>query len=196
MMRPRKRMRQVATYPTPMKSKFPLLTLAAALALGTTCSLAQSTVANAGNGTDNPDWAEEAIPAPPAFAVDKLIAIDMPPYVSLQVGVDPETIVVGGDGVVRYVIVMRNATGNTSAVYEGIRCVTDEVKTYARQGTSGSWTLLENPVWKSVSDNMPSRHAQAFARQGGCQSRLATSKREIIEALKAGLRSTGSKKSY
>ncbi len=158
-----------------------LLSLSAALALAPLLCVAQS-----GNGLDNPDWTEEQIPPPPSFSKDKLIPLDMPPHVSVRVGVDPETIAVGGDGVVRYVIVMTNATGSTNAVYEGIRCISDEVKTYARLGASGQWSTLVNPAWKALNDNMPSRHAQAFARQGGCQNRLATSQKEIITALKSG----------
>ena len=164
------------------------LTVACLLALYATGASAEG-----GNGSDNPDWAEEAVAQPPAFSKDRLIAIDMPSYVSLQVGVDPDTIEVGGDGVVRYVIAMTNASGNTSAVFEGIRCITDEVKTYARMGSAGSWSKVANPSWKPVNDNMPSRHAQAFARQGGCQNRLATSQREIVQALKAPLRTPSTK---
>ena len=142
--------------------------------------------ANTGNGLDNPDWKEEPVAPPPAFSKDALIALDMPNYVSLKVGVDPATIVVGTDGVVRYVIVMKNTTGSVNAVYEGIRCASDEVKTYARWTSSGTWSMTSNPQWKAVNDNMPSRHAQAFARQGGCQNRLATTKAEILQALKTG----------
>ena len=167
------------------------LTLACMLAMSGACGLAQS-----GNGTDNLDWAEEDVPPPPAFSKDHLIPIDMPNYVSTKVGVDPETIVVGGDGVVRYVIVITNSTGSTNAVYEGIRCITDEVKTYARLNSSGAWVAQAKTDWKPVDDNMPSHHAQAFARQGGCQSRLATSKREIIDALRTGQKPNGGKKSY
>jgi CNP1-like family len=141
--------------------------------------------AQSGNGLDNPDWKEAQTPPPPAFAKDQVIALDMPPFVSLKVGVDPSTIVVGDDGVVRYVIVMTNATGSVNAVYEGIRCITDEVKTYARWTSSGTWSLVSDPQWKALNDNMPSQHAKAFARQGGCQSRLATSKNEILRALKS-----------
>jgi hypothetical protein len=167
-----------------MKIKYAaMLSLSAALALTAPCGMAQT-----GNGPDNPDWAEDPIPTPPAFSKDKLIPLDMPPHISVKVGVDPESIAVGGDGVVRYVIVLTNASGSTNAVYEGIRCITDEVKTYARYGASGQWSMLTNPAWKAVNDNMPSHHAQAFARQGGCQSRLATSKQEIITALKFGRR--------
>ena len=165
-----------------MKSNFAaMLAMSAALALSGPCSMAQT-----GNGLDNPDWTEEQAPPPPVFSKDKLIALDMPLHVSVKVAVDPETILVGGDGIVRYVVVMTNATGSTNAVYEGIRCVTNEVKTYARWGASGKWSLLGNPEWKGMNDNMPSHHAQAFARQGGCQNRLATSKQEIIAALKSG----------
>jgi hypothetical protein len=144
--------------------------------------------AQSGNGLDNPDWKEEPVPPPPAFAKDAVIALDMPPFVSLKVGVDPSTIVVSDDGVVRYVIVMTNATGSVNAVYEGIRCITDEVKTYARWTSSGTWSLASNPQWKAVNDNMPSQHAKAFARQGGCQARLATSQTEIVNALKSSKR--------
>jgi len=147
--------------------------------------------ANTGNGLDNPDWKEEQVAPPPVFSQDALIPLDMPNYVSLKVGVDPDTIVVGADGVVRYVIVMKNSTGSVNAVFEGIRCTSDEVKTYARWSSSGTWSATSNPQWKAVNDNMPSRHAQAFARQGGCQNRLAPAKAEILRALKAGNKAGG-----
>lgn len=150
------------------------------LALG---ALLLAGAAWAQNGPDNPDWVEDKTPPPPAFSRDQLVAVDMPSYVSVKVGVDPQTLSVGADGVVRYVMVMRNSSGSVNAVYEGIRCVTDEVKTYARAGNSGQWTLVEQPQWKPVNDNMPSRHAWAFARQGGCENRLTTSKDAIIKAL-------------
>ena len=158
-----------------------ILAFSAAMTLTATCSVAQT-----GNGLDNPDWQEDQVPPPPSFSTDKLIPLDMPAHVSVRIGVDPATITVGTDGVVRYVIVMTNSTGSTNAVYEGIRCFSDDVKTYARQSAAGQWTYLESPVWKAVNDNMPSRHALAFARQGGCQNRLATTKQEIITALKSG----------
>ena len=108
----------------------------------------------------------------------------MPPFVSLKIGVDPATISVGLDGIVRYVVVMTNTSGTVNAAFEGIRCVSDEVKTYARMGSSGEWAAVSDPQWKAVNDNMPSRHAYAIARQGLCQARLATTTDEIIKALK------------
>jgi hypothetical protein len=155
-------------------------------------SLAQ--VANTGNGPDNTEWAEEQTPPPPQFSKDRLIPIDMPPHVSVKIGVDPQTIVVGADGVVRYVLLMTNATGTNNAVYEGIRCITDEVKTYGRLGSSGDWSMVQNPAWKAMNATMPSHHAQAFALQGACQNRLATSREEIVKVLKFGNKPLPSRK--
>lgn len=126
------------------------------------------------------------MPPIPSFSKDKLITIDMPSYVTLKIGVDPTTIQVGTDGIVRYVVVMQNSTGAVNAAYEALRCVNNEVKTYARLSSSGQWSLLESPAWRHVTDNMPSRHPQAISRQGACSNRLALSQEETIKALKAG----------
>jgi hypothetical protein len=136
------------------------------------------------NTLDNPDWVEEQAPPPPAYSKTNLIPITMPPYVSTQIGVDPATVSTGADGIVRYVVVMTNTTGTSNASYEGIRCITDEVKTYARMGSSGQWSLVSNPQWKPINDNMPSRHAHAIARQGACDARLAPQTAEVMKSLK------------
>jgi hypothetical protein len=135
---------------------------------------------------DNPDWKETEVPAPPAFSKDHLIAIEMPPYVTLKFGVDPATLAITADGIVRYVMLATNASGSVNAMYEGIRCATGEVKTYARASNSGAWSVVKEPLWRDFSDNLPSKHAIAFARQGACDGRAAaaSSVADIIKNLK------------
>ncbi len=174
-----------------MAIKRTLLSLVAVTTL--TCS---SLWAQTGNGLDNPDWKEEQAPPPPTFSKDALVRIDMPAHVSVKVGVDPNTIVVGTDGVVRYVIVMVNSSGSVNAVFEGIRCASDEVKTYARWNSAGTWTVLADPPWKGINDNMPSKHAYAFARQGACDARIAPTKEAIISRLKSGTKAAASNKLF
>jgi hypothetical protein len=134
----------------------------------------------------DPDWKETETPAPPAFNKDKLIALDMPKYVSLQLGVDPATLIITPDGIVRYVVVASNAAGSLSAVYEGIRCATWEVKTYARYTSNGQWSAVRDPQWEGLSDNRPSKHAFVLARKGICDSgsTTANSVADIVKALK------------
>lgn len=137
---------------------------------------------------DAPDWAEEAIALPPTFSKDKLIPIEMPRYVTLNIGIDPETVVVGSDGVVRYVVVMRNASGSSTAAYEGILCAKGEVKTYARTSAAGTWVPVPEPEWKPLTDNLPSRHAYAIAQQGACDARTPGRREDIIKSLKQSRR--------
>jgi hypothetical protein len=136
--------------------------------------------------SDDPDWHETEVPVPPAFNRDKLIKLDMPVYVTVQFGIDPATLAITPDGIVRYVVVASNTSGSVSAMYEGIRCATGEVKTYARSSGTNPWTLAKEPQWRALNDNQPSRHALAFARQGACEGRAAAanSAADIIRAMK------------
>jgi hypothetical protein len=83
-------------------------------------------------------------------------------------------------------MVATNASGSVNAMFEGIRCATGEVKSYARSNASGVWTNVNEPQWRNLTDNLPSKHALAFARQGACDGRSASvsSVADIIKALK------------
>ncbi len=116
----------------------------------------------------DPDWKESEAGPPPSFDKGQLIAIEMPRYFSSRVAIDPATLSVSTDGVVRYVVVISNASGSINALHEGIRCATDEVKTYARYAPNGRWTLSADPAWQSMTGPLPSKHALALARQGLC----------------------------
>ena len=134
---------------------------------------------------DDPDWRESDTPTPPSFSRDKLLPLEMPPYVTLQFGIDPATLSISQDGIVRYVVVTSNSSGSVSAFYEGIRCAKGEVKVYARAGGSGSWTLVARPEWRALSSNQPSRHAVIFARQAACTGAAAASSTDdIVRAMK------------
>jgi len=135
----------------------------------------------------DPEWKEIEAPPPPAFNKDKLIPIDMPKYVSMRFGVDPATLVISPDGVVRYVVVASNEAGSISAMYEGIRCSTGEFKSYGRLASTGQWSLFKEPQWRDMYDpSLPSRHAKALARQGVCDGMAlsANSVATIIKSLK------------
>ncbi len=133
----------------------------------------------------DPDWQETEVPAPPAFSRDKLLPLEMPPYVSLQFGIDPASLAVTPDGIVRYVVVARSTSGAVTAFYEGIRCATAEFKTYARANNEGVWTRPNSVEWRALSANVPSKHPIIFARQAACDGATAASSvADIIRALK------------
>lgn len=136
------------------------------------------------------DWKETEVPPPPAFNQDKLLGIDMPHYMSLKFGVDPATIKVTGDGVVRYVVVAADREGGGfNAFYEGVRCSTDEYKTYARFG-NGTWEQQSDPEWMHINERS-SRYVKALATQALCRGHAPrASVSEMIRYLKTPVRET------
>jgi hypothetical protein len=123
---------------------------------------------------EDPDWKEVDVPPPPAFNAGQLLPIEMPPHLTLKFGVDPSTIAISSDGVVRYVVVASSPGGAVNAMYEGIRCATGEFRTYARFSPSGKWMPASNATWRAMDDNAVSKHTRAFAFQGVCEGRSRT----------------------
>jgi hypothetical protein len=136
---------------------------------------------------DPVDWKEIETPPPPAFDIKKLITLEVSPNSQLVYGIDPAAISISQkDGVVRYVMVASNASGASNVMYEGIRCSTGEFKTYARYSPDGKWTNVSKPEWRSLFENMPSKHALRFARAGACDSAApATSVDVVVRRLKS-----------
>lgn len=132
------------------------------------------------------EWKETDAPPPPEFKLQRLKPLDMPHYMTLKFGVDPETITITGDGVVRYVVVAhREGTDTVNAFYEGVRCATDEYKTYARFG-GGKWDQVAEPEWKRI-DDRNSIYTHQLAKQAICaggrapRSTVADMMRELRE---------------
>jgi hypothetical protein len=136
----------------------------------------------------NVDWQESPTPPPPAFDVDRLVTIGMPGYMTLRFGVDPATIVVTNDGVVRYVVVARNPAGGAiNAFYEGVRCATEQMKGYARS-SGGDWETTTDPQWRSFRA-MNSSYTKAIAQQALCRGGAPRSSTgEMIARLKNPIR--------
>jgi hypothetical protein len=137
--------------------------------------------------TTDPDWQEAETSPPTSVAKDGLIPLNMPVFVSLQYAIDPTSLRISGDGVVRYVVVASSGSGARNVFYEGMRCKTAEFKTYARMHTDGQWTPVQKASWKSIYDTTISRHVRELARQGLCKGPTpgAANVRELILRLKS-----------
>ncbi len=68
---------------------------------------------------------------------------------------------------VSYVVVASRPNGPTNAFFEGVRCASEEVKTYARYN-GGEWHPVSQPEWKRFSD-INSSWASELASQGLCR---------------------------
>jgi hypothetical protein len=124
-------------------------------------------VAHAQVAPVDPDWREAQAPPPPAMKVDGLIPLEMPRS-ALRFGVDPSSVSIGSDGIVRYVVVAASATGAVNGLYEGIRCDSGEFKVYARGNAGSGWTLAKDSPWQPLQDGKSSSHSLLIARTGAC----------------------------
>lgn len=115
----------------------------------------------------DPDWKEVEAPPPPAVRKDGLVPIDMGSSL-LRWGVDPASITIADDRVVRYVVVAQSQGGAVNALYEGLRCSTGEVKVYARNA-GDKWVSATGADWKRLdNNNAATRHSLVIARNGVC----------------------------
>lgn len=135
--------------------------LALALAGAAAAASAQTAL-----GTDA-DWKENEAPPPPALRTQGLIPLEIPRS-TLRFGVDPASITVGSDSVVRYVVVATSSTGTTNAIYEGIRCNTGEVKVYARHNPDSGWVAARGSDWQALHSTTNYRYSLYIARNGAC----------------------------
>jgi hypothetical protein len=119
---------------------------------------------------EHPDWKEVEAPPPPPLRTSGLIPLEIA-GTSLRFGVDPASISVGSDSVVRYVVVATSSTGTTNAIYEGIRCNSGEVKVYARHNPDSGWVAARNSDWQVLQTTPNYRYSLYVARNGACVGR-------------------------
>jgi len=131
------------------------------------------------------DWKEVEAPPPPPLRTQGLIELEVK-GTSLRFGVDPASITVGKDGVVRYVVVASSSSGVVNGIYEGIRCNTGQVRVYARHNPSSGWVPARGADWQDIHQVANSRYSLAIARGGACQENTPNgSPAQIVQDLRA-----------
>ena len=95
----------------------------------------------------------------------------LPFYVSqhtiFKFAVDTDSILIGADGVTRYIVVITNPSGGQQTQYEGIRCDSFQWRLY---GTFESTGWRENPLssWKNIQSDIPNRYQASLAQGAFC----------------------------
>jgi hypothetical protein len=121
---------------------------------------------------DDPDWKESEVPAPPAFDLKRLVPVTVPAQSQLKWGVDPATVKIFPDGVIRYVVVAQSSSGTINALYEGIRCNKGEFRRYARYHRDSGWVMTSDSEWTSL--RSPGLSRLRNQKLGAAQAPLST----------------------
>jgi hypothetical protein len=133
-------------------------------------ALAGATVAaSAQLVSQDPDWKELEAPPPPALRTSGLIPLDVPSS-SLRFGIDPASVAIGQDNIVRYVLVATSSSGGAiNASYEGIHCHDGKVRVFARSSGSG-WNQTPNSEWQPLDTVGATRYSMIVAQSGVCRN--------------------------
>lgn len=133
------------------------------------------------------DWREAAITPPEFPQAERLVEFYVSASTSFRFFIDPKTLMVGDDGVIRYVLVARSASGAQNVSFEGIRCKTGELKQYATGRDDSSWVERRGTEWVPIDPKTLNRQHQALRREYFCpQSVPIRTAAEGIDALRRG----------
>lgn len=139
--------------------------------------------------TEREGWKEDPVKLPPYPDGQDLLPVSVQiPDSNLQLYLHEPSLTVGKDGVVRYTLVLRSANGGAENVfYEGIRCSTHELKSYAFGARDAGWQSLQSD-WGLIRDLGVERYRERLYRYYLCQPLVAPLKRaEMLRRIRYGL---------
>jgi hypothetical protein len=112
------------------------------------------------------------LPAPP---VDQAALPFVVGQSTLNFAVDPKSVSVGSDDVVRYTVIITSSTGARNVSFEGIRCYSRERKLYATLRTSdNTWTRnmsKEEDGWLPMTSLAANAYGRTLAEDFFCEGR-------------------------
>lgn len=133
-------------------------------------------------------WEEVQAQLPAYPDAAQAITFEVPSSRPAQFFVDPKSISVGADGVIRFSLIAKSTSGTLNVTYEGLRCETREKKLYAFGRKAGEWSRNRFAKWEAlpVSARDPQHHHLAdefFCPDGS----IVDSADEAISALISGI---------
>jgi hypothetical protein len=105
-----------------------------------------------------PAWKEELPQLPTYPEKDRLLEVPASqPGNDFRVYIDPDSLSVDADQVVRYSLVIVSSSGVRNISYEGLHCGKREYRRYA-YGSDDAWFPIEASPWQRVSDSGMGRY--------------------------------------
>lgn len=149
------------------------------LVLFTAAAVAWSPLAAAGANPLNPQPApsryvepekkpeQEAEVILPAYPVkgDNWIPFETTAVTRNRFFIDRESLLITEDRTIRYALIIESPSGVRNISYEGMRCSSAEVKTYAWGTSEGKWYANKTPQWQPIRvDRLNGQHVTLYER--------------------------------
>lgn len=147
----------------------------ARVAVGLLIAVLAPALAAQGTASSEPDapkaWQEIEVAFPAYPRPEKLVPFPGGPANGHRYFVDPVSLSIGADRVVRYTLVIRTAGGATNVSYEGMRCDERQQKTYATGQANGSWARSRDPQWRRIEYRSVNNHHGVLYTDFLCRER-------------------------
>ncbi len=137
-------------------------------------------------------WAEMQGQLPAYPADQNLIPLNVSAVTPHRFFVDAASVSIGGDGVVRYSLVIKTAGGSTNVSFEGIRCESREQKYYAIGRGDKTWVRARSPQWRPiVFRDVNAQHLTLYGEYMCRGKFMMESAEQIVQALRRGPQQSG-----
>jgi len=175
------------------------------MALAAVCAAAASSILLAGCGSSptpkddgaftylldrKSNWQENKLAGLPRLpqAGTTLLPFDVSNNTQLKFAIDPDSLTVGSDGVVRYTVVITSPTGARNVNYEGIRCDTYEWRLYASLNADhDGWDQTVANDWSRIEGGSANGYQSALYHDYFCASKMPVGKASaIVQNLRYG----------
>ena len=117
---------------------------------------------------ENKQWQEIEVQLPAAPKQETLLPFYVSAATENRFFIDGATLSVGGDGVVRYVLLVLTPQGARNVTYEGMRCETRERRIYASGRLDGTWSKARKNEWVRILDAWANRQNAALYLEYFC----------------------------
>ncbi len=99
---------------------------------------------------NNKPWVELQAQIPAFPKLEEGISFTVSGATDNRFSIDPKSISVGEDDVVRYTLIVKSSEGAMNITFEGINCRSREIKLYAFGRADGTWSRNRYAKWSPI----------------------------------------------
>ena len=137
---------------------------------------------------DNKPWQEVQAQLPAYPKTEEMLPFFVSAATDNQFFIDPKSISVGDDGVVRYTLIAKSPSGVLNVSFEGMRCGTHERKLYAFGRMDHTWSRNKYAKWEEIRYQDRNRQHHMLYDDFFCPGAIIVNDaNEAIAALKRGI---------
>ncbi len=135
---------------------------------------------------DKKVWSEDALVLPAFPDPVNLIEFTVGSRRGIRFFVDGQSISIGSDGVIRFVLVVIGSQGAQNISYEGMRCETGERRAYAFGHGDKTWSKARGDQWVKVRGDTNNHYVELYSSYFCANGVVVTTPDAVRQMLRKG----------